>query len=237
MTTSNMLSLTKTKRELESIAYDSYRNLGITMFELMAIPSMSADELKRKIVYENIDLIAEKQKSGNGVILLSGHYGNWELLAYTAGYFTGVPVTIIVKPQRNKTADEILNSYRTSHNNKVVSMYNAARTIVSELRKGNMIALLADQSATKDKDLFVDFFGRPAATYESPAAMALRLNAPIVMGFAVRQKDGTYTVRLREIPFDDIKDREDAVSILTRKACKRIRKSDKIGTRIMGLAT
>jgi KDO2-lipid IV(A) lauroyltransferase len=101
-------------------------------------------------------------------------------------------------------------------------MYNAARTIVSELRKGNMIALLADQSATKDKDLFVDFFGRPAATYESPAAMALRLNAPIVMGFAVRQKDGTYTVRLREIPFDDIKDREDAVSILTERHVKEL---------------
>ncbi len=207
----------KSDIECKNIAVDSYRNLGITMIELMAIPKLTEQELKNKIIYENIELIEEKRKLGNGVILLSGHYGNWELLAYTAGYFTGITVSIIVKPQRNETADKILNSYRTNHNNTVVSMYNAARTIVTQLRKGNMIALLADQSATKDKDIFVDFFGRPAATYESPAAMALRLNAPIVMGFAVRQKDGTYRVKLDEIPFNDIKDHEDAVKILTER--------------------
>ncbi len=192
------------------------------MFELMAIPSMTENELKNKIVYENIDLIEEKRKLGKGVILLSGHYGNWELLAYTAGYFTDIPVTIIVKPQRNKTADKILNSYRTHHNNKIVSMYRAARPIVSELRKGNMIALLADQSATKDKDVFVDFFGRPAATYESPASMALRLDAPIVIGFSERQEDGTYRVQLREILYDDIKDSEDAIKILTERHVKAL---------------
>ncbi len=212
----------KSISECKHIAKLSYRNLGITMFELMAIPSMTENELKNKIVYENIDLIEEKRKLGKGVILLSGHYGNWELLAYTAGYFTDIPVTIIVKPQRNKTTDKILNSYRTHYNNKIVSMYKAARPIVSELRKGNMIALLADQSATKDKDVFVDFFGRPAATYESPASMALRLDAPIVIGFSERQEDGTYRVQLREILYDDIKDSEDAIKILTERHVKAL---------------
>jgi KDO2-lipid IV(A) lauroyltransferase len=214
----------KTEAECKKIAIDSYRNLGITMFELMAIPTLSEEQLKAKIKYENIELINKKRELGNGVILLSGHYGNWELLAYTAGYFTGIPVTIIVKPQRNKTADRVLNSYRTHHNNEVVSMYKAARPIVSQLRKGNMIALLADQSATKDKDVFVDFFGRPAATYESPAAMALRLNSPIVIGFSERMDDGTYRVRLDEISFDDLKelDKEEAVRILTERHVKAL---------------
>ncbi len=210
----------KSISDCKNIAAKSYQNLGITMMELMAIPKMSEDYLKQKVVYENIELINELGKKGNGVILLSGHYGNWELLAYTAGYFTGIPVTIIVKPQRNKIADSTLNTYRTYHNNKVVSMYKAARPIVSELRKGNMVALLADQSATKDKDIFVDFFGRPAATYESPAAMALRLNAPIVIGFSERQSDGKYRVKLQEIPHEDLKDREDAVQILTERHVK-----------------
>ncbi len=210
----------KSISDCKIIAAKSYQNLGITMMELMAIPTMSENYLKQKVVYDNIDLIDELRKKGNGVILLSGHYGNWELLAYTAGYFTGIPVTIIVKPQRNKIADSTLNNYRTFHNNKVVSMYKAARPIVSEIRKGNMVALLADQSATKDKDIFVDFFGRPAATYESPAAMALRLNAPIVIGFSERQTDGTYRVKLQEIPHEDLKDREDAIQILTERHVK-----------------
>jgi KDO2-lipid IV(A) lauroyltransferase len=162
-------------------------------------------------------MINELHSRGKGVILLSGHFGNWELLAYSAGLFSGLPALIIVKPQKNKVADDLLNSYRMQRGNSVISMYNAAFTIFKQLKKGGVVALLADQSATKDKDIYIDFFGIPAATYESPAELALKLDVPIVMGFAVRQSDGTYSVDLQEIKHDDLEHNKEGIEELTRR--------------------
>jgi KDO2-lipid IV(A) lauroyltransferase len=199
------------------IMKESYHNLGITMVELLALKSFDDNDIREYIKYSNIDMINELHSRGKGVILLSGHFGNWELLAYSAGLFSGLPALIIVKPQKNQVADELLNSYRTQRGNSVISMYNAAFTIFKQLKKGGVVALLADQSATKDKDIYIDFFGIPAATYESPAELALKLNVPIVMGFAVRQNDGTYSVDLQEIKHDDLEHTKEGIEELTRR--------------------
>ena len=203
-----------------NILKESYANLGITLAELLAFPYMKEKDFEKYIKYENIELIREHYDRGKGVILISGHFGNWELVAYTAGLFTELPVLIIVKPQKNEHADKILNSYRTSAGNKVVPMNKAARDIVRTIRSGSMIALLADQSATKDRDIFVDFFGRPASTYEAPAELALKYDVPMIAGFAVRQQDGTYKVKLEEIKHDDLAHDKEGIRILTERHVK-----------------
>ena len=105
-----------------------------------------------------MDLLTDTFAKGKGMLLLSGHFGNWEYLAYSAGLFTGIPVTIIIQPQKNKYADAIMNSYRTKSGNSVISMYSAARTIVKVLGSGGALALLADQSATEDERHFRRIF-------------------------------------------------------------------------------
>ena len=207
---------------IEQIVIGSYRNLGITLAELLAFESLSENDFYHYIKYENIELIHNAYNRGRGVLLMSGHFGNWELIAYTAGLFTKIPILIVVKPQSNELADEFLNKYRTQGGNSVISMYNAAIRMVKTLRSGGIIALLADQSATMDKDIFVDFFGRAAATFEAPADLALRLNIPIIMGFAVRQEDCTYKVKLTEIFHDDLEFNKEGIIELTRRHVKAL---------------
>jgi len=205
----------KSKQWAIKTAEASYKNLGITLAELLALKYLSDDEIKDYVNYDNAHLIKDMYNRGKGLILLSGHFGNWEFLAYSAGLFSKLPITVIVKPQKNKFADVILNQYRIKGGNKVISMYNAAREIVKTLGKGGIVALLADQSATKDKDIFVEFFGRPAATFESPAALALKYKVPIIIGFAVRNDDGRYNVKLSEINYDDLEYNKDGIAELT----------------------
>lgn len=205
-----------------NIMRDAYRNLGITLMELLALGKMDEKEVRDYIKYDNIELINELYEKGNGVILLSGHFGNWELLAYSAGLFSKIPVTVIVKNQKNKFANKHLDEYRRSGGNDTVPMKKAARKIVSCLRNGEAIALLADQSASKEKDIFVDFFGRPASTFATPAALSLKFDVPLIMGFAVRQEDFTYRVKLREIKKDDLTDSSEDIKELTQRHVKEL---------------
>jgi KDO2-lipid IV(A) lauroyltransferase len=194
----------KSAAEIEKIALGTFQNLGITFLELFAMSTFSDDELHKMIDFGNgIDLINDVRKRGKGILFLSGHFGNWELIAYSVGIFADKPITIVVKPQANESADKLLNEFRTARGNAVISMYNAARKIIKVVRNGEIIALLADQAAAME-DIFVNFFGRPASTYKVVADLALRYEIPIIMGFAIRQSDGTYKAELSELVYSDI---------------------------------
>ncbi|MBX3043647.1 MAG: lysophospholipid acyltransferase family protein [Candidatus Kapabacteria bacterium] len=212
----------KEESEIISIRNESYQNLGITLAELLAFPSLRKEDFLNYVKFENIDLVKEKIAEGKGLIFISGHFGNWELTAYTAGLALDVPITIIVKPQRNHISDTYLNSLRTSGGNKIVPMGRAARTIIETIKKNEAVAMLVDQSAHSQKDVFVEFFGKPAVTYEAPAMIALRFKTPIVTGFAHRQPDMTYKVVIKEIKFDDLDDSKESIVELTRRHVKEL---------------
>lgn len=197
----------------------TFENMGIVFAEFLALKWLDEKKIKDYVRFENIDLILEKFKQGNGVILLSGHYGNWEFLAYSVYVYLNLPVLIVVKPLSNYVLDKVINSNRTRLGNKVVSMYKAAFKVVKTLRNGGIVALLADQSATKDRDIFVDFFGRKAATFDSPAYFALKYNVPIIVGFARREKY-YYKVKLVEINHSDLDFNKEGIFELTRRYVK-----------------
>lgn len=200
----------------KTVMKKSFENLGITLVEFLALGSLSEKDIKEYVHFDNIELIQKAYEQGRGVILLSAHYGNWEFLAYSVFVYLRIPVLIIVKPLANYILDKIINRYRTRLGNNVVSMYEAAFKVVKNLREGGVVALLADQSATKDKDVFVDFFGIPSATFESPAFLALKYKVPIIIGFAER-RGSTYFVHLEEVRFDDLEFSKNGVAELTQR--------------------
>ncbi len=207
----------KSEEWVRRIARASYDNLGITLAEIMAFPRYRSSNIGEFIRFHNLDLIEENAAKGQGVILLSAHYGNWEILAYALPYITAVPVSVIVKNQRNRFTNTMLHELRGGSGNRLLPMNAAARAIVSGLRKGEAVALLADQSAQPQSDVFLPFFHRPAAVYKAPAAMALRYGAPVVMGFAVRNPDGSYDVDLQQIPTSDLSNTPEGILELTRR--------------------
>lgn len=190
------------------------------MVELLYLKKIDNNELNKYIIYENIELINDLLQQNRGLLLLSGHYGNWEYLAYSAAVFSGKNINVIVKNQKNKKLNNILNNYRQKSGNRLIPMNKAALEIVRIIKNKGIVALLADQAASKNKDIYVDFFGRQAITYESPAKLAIKFNIPIIMGFAERDTDYKYKVKLFELKYDDIKDKENAVELLTQRHVK-----------------
>ncbi|MDC1069037.1 lysophospholipid acyltransferase family protein [Candidatus Kapabacteria bacterium] len=211
---------TKTDTEIKSICKLSYQNLGITFIELLHLDKLTRGEAETYCKFNNVNIINEYQKKGRGLILLSAHFGNWEYTAYTGGLFSEIPLNLVVKPQKNVIIDKVLNQYRTKSNNKVINMYEAARDIYTTLLQGNVLALMVDQSATKDKDVFIEFFGRPASVYLAPAKLALRNKTPLLIGLSKRNIDGTYSINIEEIYSDDLENNEDGIIELTLRHVK-----------------
>jgi len=213
----------KSNAEIKSIAKGSFQSIAITFLEFFSFNCISKNKLRSMLDFdEGFGLINKVKNANKGMLFVSGHFGNWELIAYTVGLFTNIPVTIVVKPQANKIVDAELNKIRTSQGNKIVSMYNAARTIITEIKSGNAIALHVDQAATENLDVFVDFFGRPASTFKVVAELALRYRIPLIMGFAIRQQDGKYKADVVEIDYSDLDFSQTSILELTKRHTKHL---------------
>ena len=198
----------------------AYKNLGITFTELLVMDKLSEQELDKYVKYENLEIIDKALAKGKGIIFLSAHYGNWEYLAYTIG--RKVKVNVVVKAQRNIILDKEINRIRASKGNKLSDWAKAAKEIIISLKNNEAVAMLVDQAAQENKDIYVDFFGRPALTYESPAYLALRFGAPIIMGLSERLSDGTYIVKLIEVQSSDLKADKEGVLELTKRHVKAL---------------
>jgi KDO2-lipid IV(A) lauroyltransferase len=214
----------KEERELKSIAIQSYENLGITMAELLKSRSVSDTELLSRVQYNNPHMIQRLHGKGQGLILLSGHYGNWEFLAITAGLIQDEQVNVVVKYQQNNYVNQRLLKLREKWGNKLIDMGNAARSIMSVVKENGILAMLVDQRASEDKDIYVDFFGRKAATYEAPASLSIKYDIPIVMGFANRLPDGRYKVDLIELDRTGMDKAANPIEELTKRHVRLLEK-------------
>lgn len=191
----------KSDDEIRRILKMAYVNFLITVFEFMSFPKLKVEDFKKFVSFENLNYLEDALKSGNGLILMSGHFGNWELSAIVAGILIGKPLNVVVKTQRNRLVDAEINRWRCWFGNNVIPMEKAFRESLRILSNGGIVALLADQSAPKEGP-YVNFFGRPAATFAGPAVMSLKSKAPIVMGFAIRDENYNYRIVFEKLDFD-----------------------------------
>ena len=189
--------------EIRSIARESYHHLVTTIFELMWTPRLDDETIRRVIRLQHPERIEHAARRGHGVILMSGHFGNWEWLSIAVARLLSLPFTVIVHPIHNDRVDALVEGWRGRFGNRTVPLGVSIREIIHTLRNRGAVALLADQSGPSGS-IYVRFFGRPAATYEGPALFALRMGAPIIMGYCIRMEDGNFEVRVEEVPTGDL---------------------------------
>jgi KDO2-lipid IV(A) lauroyltransferase len=203
--------------EIKSIVKQSYQNLGITLVELLTIDTYDYKFSKPKVNYSNIEIIKKAKEKGKGVILLSGHFGNWELLAYSASILLNEALHIVIKYQMNPYTDKYLRNLRQRSGNELIDMNKAGLTMVKAIKNNNIIAMLADQRARKNEGLELMFLGKVARTYKAPALLALKFGTPIIVGFAVRDTDHNYNVELVELDHSDLEDNAEGIEELTKR--------------------
>lgn len=198
----------KSEEDVRKIALKNYQNIFGTFFETFWIQRMSQEHIRRLVRVPDTAAIADLLNRGKGLIMLSGHISNWELIALAVGLIGNHPLQIVIKKQHNPFVDRLMNGLRTKFNNTVVDMDYAPREILKRLRDHGVVAMLADQSGPEE-GLFIDYFGRPTSTHVGPAVFALRTGAPVLMTYAIRNRDGTFDVTFEEVATNDLTGSDD----------------------------
>jgi KDO2-lipid IV(A) lauroyltransferase len=194
--------------KINQIAFGSYKSFAIALIEILSSPWMSKEDISNSIKWSNVELMKKKYNENRGMILLTAHFGNWEFMALSIGLQSGIPLSIVVKAQRNTYVSDWLNRMRCKWGNKVVPLGISIRQIYKELKNKNVVAMVADQRGPSD-GVRVNFFGRKTSVYSGPAVLALKTKAPILYAISVRQPDCSYTTEFVEINAGDLPESED----------------------------
>lgn len=167
---------------------ETYRHFIAMVVEMIRGPRvLGPRNLDRYIRYEtksDRDRVLAMLNSNRPVLMLTGHFGNWELYGYALSLF-GVRISAVARPLDNPYLDRFLNSFRGATGQRMIAKNGEFDRINALMAAGGNLALLVDQDAGQ-KGLFVDFFGRPASTYKSIALLAIEYNAVIVVSGSVR---------------------------------------------------
>jgi len=177
----------KTLGERRTILRRSFLNLGRMAAELAHLPRLGDDDLRKMVRFADEDWWAEAVgwERASGVLVLSGHFGNWELLVYAHGR-RGHPVHMVHRAIANPLVDAWLHRLRAPAGTRMIRKSGAAQSVLKALRDRALLVLPIDQNSTRNLGVFVDFFGVPASTNAGMARIALRTDAPVVPAFIVR---------------------------------------------------
>jgi len=210
----------KSDKEIKQIIKGCYVNVITVIAEYFYFSKLNKEKLNKLIKLEKPGIFEQKLKQGKGLIIISAHFGNWELMAYGVSQLIGYPYNVIVKEQSNLKLDKEINRIREMRGNKMIEMSRSMREVLSLLRHNKIIAMLSDQSAPKE-NVKVNFFIPGVPVYEGAARFAIKTGAPVIFGIPFRNNDNSYFVKLIEIDMNKYKEYNDEnVKLLTQEHTK-----------------
>lgn len=169
------------ERRVSAVALGSMQQLAMLAVELLLAPRLITEWAWAKYLkLRKLDDAIRVLLRGKGCIMLTGHYGNWELLGFGLATL-GFDIMAVMRPLDNEYLNKYLVEQRERSGLKLLYKKGVAKSAGDILESGGVLCFIADQNAGR-KGLFVDFFGRKASTYKSIGLLAMQFDVPIVVG-------------------------------------------------------
>lgn len=164
------------------------------LFDIPRIFRLKKNNLDDFVLFEGTYNLQRAFESNKGVMLITAHMGNWELMAVSVPMKFGKPLNVIARPLDYKPLGRIANELRESTGNRVLNKYDAGGIMRKLLSVRESVGILLDQKASGSQAVDVPFLGKPALTNKVAALLALRYDACVVPAFNYRMPDGRYRV-------------------------------------------
>ena len=175
-----------TEEHINDVGKASMRSVVYLAVEMLFTTRLITPETwRRHVRLNNVDeMIRVMLERKSGAIFVTGHFGNWEVLGYTIAT-VGFPNYAVARPMDNPYINQWVLGVREKQGLRIIDKKGAMGSLDDILQAGGCLGFIADQDAGR-KGAFVDFFGRPASTFKAIALLAMRHEAPILVGYARR---------------------------------------------------
>jgi Kdo2-lipid IVA lauroyltransferase/acyltransferase len=175
----------KSEKWIEQTGQRSFEQIAMLAMDIIFMPRLAKkNNWFEYAVFKNAERIKWMMQEKRGLIMLTAHYGNFEILGYMMGLF-GFKIYGVARPLDNKYISDYLYGLRQRFGQEILDKKGASKYMDKILSSGATLCFIADQDAGK-KGIFVDFFGRKASTYKSIGLIAITNNIPIVVGCSRR---------------------------------------------------
>ncbi len=180
---------TFTPDQIYLTAKNTFLNLGRNAAELFLWETYTPQKLRERIDVEGFEHVYAGLKQGKGVLIVTGHCGNWELMPAFVVVESGCEGSVIVRTDRGNRLNDLINSMRLSKGFGVIDRDESPRKILRQLRSNKIIGILPDQDIKRLDGVFVDFFGYPAYTPTAPVVIALASGCALVPAVIIRDRN------------------------------------------------
>ena len=184
-----------TERERINIARRNFIHLARVVLELPYNRKVKAEEVGEFVTFEGLENLDATLQKGRGVLVMTSHFGNWELMALAFSLLYR-PINIVIRPLDIPLLDSLITNIRTRGGNRMIAKKGSVRKVLRLLAAGEVVGLLFDQNAAWFEGVFVPFFKEIACTNKVLSALALRTSAPVIPVYNVREPNGTYRIVL-----------------------------------------
>lgn len=212
-------SMSEARRK--QLARAAFQQAGRTLIEVLWSPSLGDETLSQVAVFEGKQHLDAALATGNGALITTAHFGNWELMGVALAHI-GVPMNVIARRIDDPQVEAVLHRLRTRTGARVIHKQDGVRAALRALRAGEVVGILIDQNTLATQASFVPFFGKMAATTTITAQLHVRTGAPIIMLFCIPEGDRYRFVFEPLETADAVAGTEDAVERLTAATTKQI---------------
>jgi KDO2-lipid IV(A) lauroyltransferase len=188
----------KNPTEIRILGRQIFKNLVRVVFEIGWSLRLEIKDFDKHFRIEGLSNLRSAYEKDKGVLILTAHLGNWELLTIIAAMI-GYPTSIVVRPLDFLPLERFFGKLRTRFGGRLIPK-DSMRTVLGSLKQRNIVGLLMDQNVDWYEGVFVDFLGRVCCTSKGLALLALKTKTPVVPLFLVRETWGFKAEVGQEVP-------------------------------------
>ena len=182
------------ERQLKKLNRRVVIHFAQMLFEVPHILRLNLKNLHRYVSFENEKAFTDALAKGKGCFILTGHFGNWELMSAAITLKFQASGIAVARPSDFAPVEELLMRLRTRFGTEIVPKKKAMKKLLMGTRTNKAMGILQDQNVDWYEGVFVPFMGEWACTNKGLALIAMKTGAPVVPVFSARQPDGRYRV-------------------------------------------
>ncbi len=184
---------TISEEEKKAIEKKCYKNLLYFLADFVKNQGITKEELSQKVTFKNKEILENAIKQNRKIIVITAHYGNWELISLSVAAFFG-PVSVVGRKLEGERIDQVLKQNREQFDIEVIDKMGGMRGMIKALKQNRLLGVLVDQNTADNEGVLVNFFGKKARQTHSTALIARKLDALIIPAFITTNDYKNYEI-------------------------------------------